>query len=193
MTAVRQMRFVTGFLSYSLSLSLLSSSLASFSTWIDFQAPGYWHGDMRAESFKCTRNPTHGTASKQLPHATEGYMKAIWLGKVLSIHSMLKIHRRNCVSPGVVRCAFLRNVAKLTLSACSKVLYMCKIFTSIHWLHCIIKTGLRYEKKSSYCTVLTAFISWAWKQTVTSNSWGPGRKNWWAAKHSFVPRCDKYL
>lgn len=70
---------------FSLSLSLFSSPLASFSTWIDFQAPGYWHRDMRTESFRWTRNPTHGTVSKQLPLSIEHYMKA-W-AKVLSIHT----------------------------------------------------------------------------------------------------------
>ncbi len=118
---------------FSLSLSLFSSPLASFSTWIDFQAPGYWHRDMRTVSFKCTINPTHGTVSKLLPLTIEHYMKA-W-AKVLSVHSKLKLHRRNCDSPCVVR---LKHICRdmTGQAAWIKMLDISKLFTwvlGIHW------------------------------------------------------------
>lgn len=123
MTAVRQMRFVTE----TLALSLLSSPLASFSTWIDFQAPGYWHRGMRTVSFKCTRNPTHGTVTKQLPHTIEHYMKA-W-AKVLSVHSKPKQHIINCDSPYVVR---LKHICRNTTI---QMLDISKLFTWVHGIH----------------------------------------------------------
>lgn len=129
---------------FSLSLSLLSSPLASFSTWIDFQAPGYWHRDMRTVPFKCTRNPTHGTVSKQLPLTIEHYMKA--RAKVLSIHSKLKMHRRNRGTPCVVRLTFVQTRRPKLLES--------KCWASAKFSHHYIKSIERHTKTLLLCVCL---------------------------------------
>ncbi len=118
----------------SLSFSL-SSPLASFSTWIDFQAPGYWHQVCAQFCSNVQENPTHGTVSKQLPHTIKYYMKA-W-AKVLSVHSKLKLHIINCDSPCVVR---LKHICRDTTgqAAWIKMLDISKLFT---WVN-----GIQWEQ-----------------------------------------------